>query len=316
MATAEDGLFGQVSEPEPEREDLGLSRRANPQARMPLLEHLRELRNRVIKAAVALTAGSVIGWVVYPWVWNFIKAPYCKAQKVTPAASALAHSAGSLGAHCSLYVTGPFDALILRLQISIAAGVIISSPVWLYQLWAFIAPGLYKRERRWAYYFVGAALPLFAVGATIAYFAMTRGLQFLLHMIPADTTAIITINTYLSYAGAMLLIFGLAFEMPLMFVLLNMAGVLTHARFRKWRRVIIFLVFAFAAVFTPSPDPLSMLLLAIPCVVLVEASEVFAWANDRRRAKAGSLAFPGLTDAEVAEYGLDKPLGEQAGVTK
>src|SRR5215469_14077387 len=273
MATPDERLFGEAGEPEPQREDLGLSRRANPEARMPLLEHLRELRNRVIKAAVALTAGS-------------------------------------LGAHCQLYVTGPFDALILRLQISIAAGVIISSPVWLYQLWAFIAPGLYQRERRWAYYFVGAALPLFAIGATIAYFAMTRGLQFLLHLVPANTTALITITTYLSYAGAMLLIFGLAFEMPLVFVLLNMAGVLTHARFRKWRRVIIFLVFAFAAIFTPSPDPFSMLLLAVPCVVLVEGSEVFAWANDRRRAKLGSLAFPGLTDAQVAEYGLDKPLDE------
>jgi sec-independent protein translocase protein TatC len=169
---------------------------------------------------------------------------------------------------------------------------------------------LYKRERRWAYYFVGAAIPLFAIGATIAYFAMTKGLRFLLHMVPADTTALITINTYLSYAGAMLLIFGLAFELPLVFVLLNMAGVLTHERFRKWRRMIIFLVFAFAAVFTPSPDPFSMLLLAVPCVVLVEASEIFAWANDRRRARHGSLQFPGLTDEQVAEYGLDHPLGE------
>jgi sec-independent protein translocase protein TatC len=315
-ATADDGLRPEAGQGEPEHADLGLGRRANPDARMPLLEHLRELRSRVIKSAIALTAGSIAGWFVYPWVWNFIKAPYCKAQAATHAAGLVARSAGSLGPHCQLYVTGPFDALFLRLQVSIAVGVIASSPVWLYQLWAFVAPGLYKRERRWAYYFVGAALPLFAVGATIAYFAMTRGLQFLLHLIPADTTAIITINTYLSYAGAMLLIFGIAFELPLVFVLLNMAGVLTHERFRKWRRVIIFLVFAFAAIFTPSPDPLSMLLLAIPCVVLVEASEVFAWANDRRRARQGSLAFPGLTDAEVTAYGLDEPLGEQASATK
>jgi sec-independent protein translocase protein TatC len=135
-------------------------------------------------------------------------------------------------------------------------------------------------------------------------------------MLPSDAIALITINTYLSYAGAMLLIFGIAFELPLVLVLLNLAGVLTHARFRKWRRVIIFLVFAFAAIFTPSPDPISMLLLAIPCVVLTEAAEVFIWANDRRRARSGSLQFPGLTDAEVAEYGLDKPLGEQASASK
>jgi sec-independent protein translocase protein TatC len=322
MATADDGLApDEASEQESGREGLGLTHRTNPEARMPLMEHLRELRNRVVKVAVALTVGSVAGWYLWRWVWPFISAPYCKAQASIPpphtsAALALAHSIGTLGSHCNLIVTGPFDSLFLRLQVSIAVGVVISSPVWLYQVWAFIAPGLYQRERRWAYYFVGTALPLFGVGATIAYFAMTRGLQFLLRMVPSDVTALITINSYLSYAGAMLLIFGLAFEMPLVFVLLNMAGVLTHARFRKWRRMIIFLVFAFAAVFTPSPDPLSMLLLAIPCVVLVEASEIFVWANDRRRARLGSLEYPGLTDAEVAEYGLDKPLGEQAGATK
>ena len=298
MAVAEDGLSSQP------RADLGLSGRSNPDARMPLIEHLRELRSRVIKAALALTAGSIVGWFVYPRVWNFIRAPYCKIPQPKGYGPLVLHQS------CQLFVTGLWDPLFLRLQISIAVGVILSSPIWLYQLWAFLAPGLYKRERRWAYYFVGAAIPLFGIGATIAYFAMTKGLRFLLHLVPADTTALITINTYLSYAGAMLLIFGLAFELPLVFVLLNMAGVLTHERFRKWRRMIIFLVFAFAAVFTPSPDPISMLLLAVPCVILVEASEIFAWANDRRRARHGSLQFPGLTDEQVAEYGLDQPLGE------
>lgn len=285
---------------------------------MPLLEHLRELRNRIVKMAIALVAGSIAGWYLWRWVWPFIEAPYCKAEAKTPrAAAALGATATHVaGGHCLLYVTGPFDSLLLRLEIAIAVGVIISSPIWLYQFWAFLAPGLYKRERRWAYYFVGTALPLFGIGAAIAYVAMTRGLQFLLGLTPSNAATLITITTYLSYAGAMLMIFGLAFEMPLVFVLLNMAGVLTHARFRKWRRMIIFLVFAFAAVFTPSPDPISMLLLALPCVVLVEGSEVFAWANDRRRARHGSMQFPGLTDEEVTAYGLDQPLDEQAGAPR
>ncbi|HSR85424.1 MAG TPA: twin-arginine translocase subunit TatC [Streptosporangiaceae bacterium] len=270
------------------------------------MEHLRELRNRVIKIALAVTVGSIVGWFVYGPVWNFISAPYCKLPQPKGFGTLVLHQS------CQLYVNGLFDSLFLKLQISIATGVILAAPIWLYQVWAFIAPGLYRRERRWAYYFVGAAIPLFAIGATIAYFAMTKGLHFLLGLVPKHTTALITINTYLGYAGAMLLIFGIAFELPLVFVMLNMAGVLTHERFRKWRRMIIFLVFAFAAIFTPSPDPISMLLLALPCVVLVEASEVFAWANDRRRAKSGSLAFPGLTDAEVAAYGLDTPLDEHA----
>jgi sec-independent protein translocase protein TatC len=308
MAVTEDGLYA-----EPSQADLGLARRSNPQARMPLMEHIRELRNRVVKIAVVVTIGSVIGWYVYPHVWHFIEAPYCRLPDKTRGLTQLTH-----GKSCTLYVTGVFDALFLRLQIAIVTGVILTMPIWLYQFWAFIAPGLYKRERRWAYYFVGAAVPLFGVGATIAYYAMTRGLHFLLDLIPANAVALITINTYLSYAGAMLLIFGIAFEMPLVFVLLNLAGVLTHARFRKWRRMIIFLVFAFAAVFTPSPDPISMLLLALPCLLLVELSEVFAWAHDRRKGRNESLEYPGLTPEEVAAYGLDQPLGEptQTGGTR
>ena len=123
-------------------------------------------------------------------------------------------------------------------------------------------------------------------------------------MVPKDVLPLITVSNYLGFAIAMLLIFGLAFELPLVMVLLNMAGVLTHQRFAKWRRMIIFGVFAFAAVATPSPDPISMLLLAVPCVVLVEGAEVFAWANDRRRARRGAV-YPGLTPEEISEYGLD-----------
>ncbi|MGO9079357.1 MAG: twin-arginine translocase subunit TatC [Streptosporangiaceae bacterium] len=264
---------------------------SNPDGRMPLLDHLRELRSRLFKAVLFITIGSVIGWFVYPYVWHFIEAPYCRL----PQSRAAAALAGHVQAHsCHLFVTGIFDGFFLRIQVTIITGVILSSPFWLYQLWAFIAPGLYARERRWAYFFAGSAIPLFAIGGTIAYFAMTKGLRFLLAMVPAGVTPIITINTYLSYALAMLAIFGLAFELPLVFVLLNLARVLTHERFRKWRRMIIFLVFAFAAVFTPSPDPISMLLLAVPCVILVEVAEVFIYVHDRRRARQ-LPGYPGLS---------------------
>jgi sec-independent protein translocase protein TatC len=274
-------------------------RTTSTDARMPLIEHIRELRNRVIKIALALIIGMVVGWFLYPHVWHFIEAPYCRADFAT-------HLPGEANGpnNCHLYVTGIFDAFFLRLKISFIVGVILSSPVWLYQFWAFIAPGLYARERRWAYYFVGAAVPLFALGAVFAYFAMTRGLEFLLSLVPGNVTPLITITTYLSYAMAMLLIFGLAFELPLILVMLNLAGLLTHARFRKWRRVIIFAVFAFAAVATPSPDPLTMLLLAIPCVILVEIAEVFTWLNDRRRARLPEEDFAGL-HGEQSRIDLD-----------
>lgn len=269
---------------------------------MPLLDHLRELRDRVFKAALAITAGAIVGWFLYPHVWQFIEAPYCRL-----------HLSNSLNhGSCALYVTGIFDAFFLRLKVALATGTIISSPLWLYQLWAFIAPGLHARERRWAYFFAGSAVPLFALGGTFAYLAMTKGLRFLLGLVPPGVTPIITIDTYIGYALAMLAIFGLAFEVPLVLILGNLAKVLTHRRFAKWRRVIIFLVFAFAAVFTPSPDPFSMLLLAVPCVVLVELAEIFVWANDRRRARLGPV-FPGLTPEQVAAYGLDRPPAGLAG---
>jgi sec-independent protein translocase protein TatC len=267
---------------------------------MPLVEHIRELRNRVLKVAFLVVAGSVVGWFfLYHPVWKVIEAPYCNLP-----ASTLKHISAIHEQGCTLYVNNIFDGLFLKLKVSIAIGIVVTAPLWMYQLWAFIAPGLHVKERRWAYFFAGSAFPLFAIGGTIAYFAMTKGLRFLLDLLPSGSAALISIDSYVGYAMAMLLIFGLSFELPLVMVLLNVIGVLTHKRFAKWRRMIIFLVFAFAAIATPSPDPISMLLLAVPCVLLVELAEVFAWANDRRRARLGTV-YPGLTPEEIVDYGLD-----------
>jgi sec-independent protein translocase protein TatC len=267
---------------------------------MPLIEHIRELRTRVIRSMLAMTAGVIGGWFLFPPVWQFIVRPYCKL----PASHLSLLGSTGHNQSCHLIVNGLFDGLFIHLKLAIVAGLLISSPIWLYQFWAFIAPGLHSRERRWAYFFGGSAFPLFGLGGLLAYLAMTKGLRFLLGLVPANTFPLITVTTYLNYGMAMLLIFGLAFELPLVMALLNVAGILTHERFAKWRRGIIFGVVAFAAVATPSPDPISMLLLAVPCVLLVELAEVFAWANDRRRARTQGM-FPGLTPEEIAEYDLD-----------
>jgi sec-independent protein translocase protein TatC len=275
-------------------------REPNPEARMPLIEHIRELRSRVIKALSVATVGVIAGWFIEPRLWNVIIGPYCRIP------ATYLRNLEPTGQHesCSLYVTGLFDALFIHLKLAVVIGLLISMPFWLYQFWAFVAPGLHSRERRWAYFFAGSALPLFAIGGGLAYFAMSKGLRFLVSLVQSHVYTLFTVDTYLSYFQAMLLIFGLAFELPLVMVLLNVAGILTHQRFAKHRRMIIFGVFAFAAVATPSPDPISMLLLAVPCVLLVELAEVFAWANDRRRARL-TTAYPGLTPEEIKEYGLD-----------
>jgi sec-independent protein translocase protein TatC len=268
----------------------------DPEGRMPVMEHIREFRNRLIKAALAIIAGMVVGWLLYERAFNFIIGPYCRIT--------IQHTTGCGGPDGHpLVVTGVFDPFFVKLKVAFVVGLVVSSPIWFYQLWAFIAPGLYSREKRWTFAFVGSAVPLFALGAFFAYLAMSRGLHFLLGLTPEGVRPLITIDTYFGYTMAMLLIFGIAFELPLALVILNMAGVVSHAFIRKWRRVMIFLVFVFAGAATPSPDPFSMLLLAIPCVILVEVAELFVWLNDRRRARreAALLAAEGLSPIDDSE---------------
>jgi sec-independent protein translocase protein TatC len=279
-------------------------RAANPDGRMPLLDHLRELRNRLIKAVLALAVGMGIGLI--PWVfdrvWALVERPFCTAV-----------INGMTGCHHlgdQLVFSGVFDPFVLRVEVAFFFGLVVTSPVWLYQLWAFIAPGLYRKEKRWTYIFVGTAAPLFAIGAGIAYFAMGRGLRYLLGLTPNHVVNLPPVSTYLGYFNAMLLGFGLAFELPLALVMLNFAGILTHERIRKWRRMMIFLVFVFAGIASPSPDPVTMMLLAVPCIVLVEVAELIIWANERRRARLNPSPYAGLSDDEVSPLDLDDSMDD------
>jgi sec-independent protein translocase protein TatC len=262
---------------------------------MPLMDHIRELRNRVVKAGLALAAGMVVAFFFRHQLWNVVNHPFCSA---TIRGATGCHKAGD-----QLIVTGVLDPFMLWVKIVFFAGLILSSPVWLYQIWAFIAPGLYRREKRWAYAFVGVAVPLFAAGAVLAYLVMSRGLHYLLGLTPSGVLNLPSIDTYLNYFQSMILGFGLAFELPLALVMLNLAHILTHARFAKWRRLMLFAAFLFAGIANPSPDPVSMLLLAVPCVVLVEVAELVVWANDRRRARIPE-PYAGVADDEISPLDL------------
>lgn len=264
---------------------------------MALADHIRELRMRLFRAALGIALGTVLGYIFFGPVWHVLKQPYCRVpqRNLLP------------GHHndCQLFFNGLFDAFFLKLKIAIILGLIISSPVWFYQLWAFIVPGLKKHERKWGYTFVAAAVPLFVGGAVLAYFTMDKALRLLLGMAPSDTTALITINSYLRYAVSMVLIFGVAFELPLLVVILNLAGVLTHERIKKWRRGLIFAIFCFAAVATPSPDPWTMCIMAVPTVALFEAAEVIAFFHDRRKAaKEAASQYAHFDDDEASPLDL------------
>jgi sec-independent protein translocase protein TatC len=271
-----------------------LKDRQNPEGRMPLMDHLRELRNRVVKVALAIVAGAIVSWAFYDRIWAFMQRPYCQAVGYCKA-NTLGHT---------LFISNVMDGFYLHIKVSIIAGAVITSPIWLYQLWAFIAPGLYAREKRWTYAFLGSAVPLFALGCYFAFLAMSRGLKFFLSM-SGGLTALFTADSYIGYWMAMIIGIGLCFEVPLILVILNMARIITHERFRKWRRLIIFLVFVFAGIASPSPDPLTMLLLGGIVVVLVEAAEVIIYLNDKRYARNHPDPYAGLADDELSP--MDEP---------
>jgi sec-independent protein translocase protein TatC len=273
-------------------------RRQNPEGRMPLFDHLRELRNRVVKMALALIAGMTVGFIFFTPVWHVIERPLCNAVIRGET------GCNTLGVN-QLVLNGPLDAFYLRVKVAVIVGVILSSPVWLYQIWAFIAPGLYAREKRWGYIFIGTAVPLFLVGNLLAYLSLGRSMHFLLGLTPQHVSNLIQVDLYMSFVMTMMLVFGIAFELPLLIVMLNLAGILTHRMFRKWRRVMIFAVFLIAGMANPSPDPITMLILGGACAALVEVAEFIVWSHDRRRARLHPDPYAGLADDELSPLDLD-----------
>src|SRR5260370_26731708 len=172
-------------------------------------------------------------------------------------------------------------------------------------MWAFIAPALYAREKKWAYLFTGSAVPLFVGGACLAYLVMGGGLHYLLGLAPRGVAVLPSFDTYISYFTGMLVGFGVAFELPLVMIMLNLAGILTHERFRRWRKMLIFGVFLIAGIANPSPDPRTMLILGAICAVLAEAAERFVYFNPKRCARLRPSPYADLADNEVAP--LDEP---------
>jgi sec-independent protein translocase protein TatC len=270
-----------------------LGRRAgrDGEGRMSLADHLYELRSRLVKALLGLLAGMILAFVFYPHIFAVLKAPYCSLESSS-------RTVGGTG--CNLFQFTVFEGFTVRLRVAILVGALFSAPVWLYQLWSFITPGLHRKERRWAVRFVAASVLLFAAGAAVAYYFLRHGLKFLLTIAGSGVEPVIGISSYLSFVTTMLVIFGVSFEFPLLVVMLNLAGVLSYERLRAWRRMEIFLVTVFAATATPTQDPFSMLGLAVPMWLLYEVALVIARAHDRGVARrAAQSPYAGL--------GVDEP---------
>jgi sec-independent protein translocase protein TatC len=253
-------------------------RRHNPEGRMSVMDHLRELRRRLIAIVLIVAVGSVVGWYLYAPILEFLKHPYC-------AVPAKYRYEPATGRGCVLTYQGVLDGFTSRLKVSVIAGAVFTAPFWLYQIWAFITPGLRKNERKYTVVFIVASTLLFATGMSLAYLVLSKGLNILLKTATSQTQAFLTINAYLGFVTLMLVVFGAAFELPLLVVMANFAGVLPAKVLKKSQRIAIFLIFLFAAVATPSTDPFTMCAMAVPMVVLFEGAVVVAVFHDRRKAR-------------------------------
>jgi sec-independent protein translocase protein TatC len=247
---------------------------------MPLMDHLRELRRRLLIAVVAILIGTIVGWIAYPQVFEFVKQPY-----VDGIAPLLKRS----GFDATLVLSGGIgSAFTFRLKVALVLGLLLSSPVWLWELWAFILPALHRNERRWAYLLTGTGVPLFLGGVTVGYLVLPKGIQVLVSFAPESIQVLLNLGDYLSFMLRTVLVFGIAAQIPLVVVLLNRIGAVSARQLAAARPWTILGIFVFAAIATPSTDPLTMLFLAVPMTVLYLFSELIARLTERRSAKAAA----------------------------
>ena len=228
---------------------------------MTMVGHLAELRTRLIVSLAAFLLLSILAFIFYDPIFDFIIEPLCAlpADKLGPQG-------------CKLIQTTPMEGFQVRLKLTAMVGLILASPIWLYQLWAFIVPGLTKKERRYAIPFVLSSVTLFLVGATFAYMLLPTGLRVLIALGGNDLVAFLRADGYINFVGLMLIAFGVTFELPLVLLFLGLAGVLTVETLRKHRKIAIVSIAAIAAVVTPSQDPYTMLAMAVPLYLLYEVT--------------------------------------------
>ncbi|WP_091676447.1 twin-arginine translocase subunit TatC [Amycolatopsis marina] len=281
------------------------SRRYNPDGTMTLIEHVYEFRRRLAYGLLSVVLGGIVGFIWFeisvgrlPSLGTLMTGPYCDLPSSGPDKLRV-----QFDETCTLLQTQPFESFMIQLKVGIAAGMVLVAPLWLYQVWAFIAPGLYSKERKYALTFVGFASILFAAGALLAYLLVPGALKFLVGFGGDVFSTALTGDKYISFVLALLFIFGVSFELPLLMVMLNRVGILKYDQLKRWRRGIIMGLFVFAAFATPGNDPFSMLALALALVLLAELAIQISRLHDRKLAKQRRAeGLENLADDEAAPF--------------
>jgi sec-independent protein translocase protein TatC len=237
---------------------------------MPLREHLFELRKRLLRSGLAILVGSVLGWFLYKPIYESLQRPLLEAAQQQ-------HIAANLN------FTELMGAFNLQLKLSVYLGLLLASPVWLYQLWAFVIPGLNRRERRYALGFAAAGVPMFSAGIWLGWQVLPNAVDFFTEFVPEQSSIFTSAEMYFGFTMRLMLVFGLAFLLPLFLIALSAAGVVSAQTLGHSWRIAVVLIFLFAAVASPSPEVGSMLALAFPMVGLYLASVGVAWLIDRPR---------------------------------
>ena len=274
---------------------------ARERGTMPLLDHLRELRKRIIRAAFFIFIFSILGFVYYSQIITTLAEPVCDLK--------LAQSSGSNNCG-SLFISGVLGPLNLQVKVAFLTGVIVSAPFWLYQLWAFIAPALHRKEKRKSVLFIIAATPFFTLGAALAYYILPIAIRVLFGFTPDSLNNLVRFDDYLSFVLRIILIFGLAFELPVFLVSLNLIGVLSGRGILKPWRFAIFGITVFVAAFSPTADPLSMAALALPLIIFYFGAGGIALLVDKKRdRKSQQIGDNQAADIDQASP-IDEPLPE------
>jgi sec-independent protein translocase protein TatC len=265
-----------------------VARKQNPEGKMSLSGHLKELRNRLFWSAIFLLAGSVAGWYMFDAVFAELQRPIVDLTKES-------------GANATINFPTVVSALDVRVQVSIFLGVLMSSPVWLFNIWSFITPGLKKKERKYTVWFVVVAVPLFFAGTALAWSSLPTFVRVLVSFTPAGTANVINASEYILFTIRILLVFGIAFVLPVVLVLLNFAGVITAQNILKSWRMAIFVSAVIGAIATPVAEPMAMFLLMVPLLLLYFVAAGVASLHDKSLARKAALIDRELENTQVTD---------------